>query len=75
MGTPSKPQRFLIIIDSITDKLRELQSLLNHMISDHEDNIKRVRSGRRGRLTSLLSGKSPKEKHLAEDSLYGDSDE
>ena len=61
MGTPTKPQRILQLVDYIEGKLRELRMLFSATMTDHEENLKRTREARRGRLASRLYDKSPKQ--------------
>tara|TARA_R100000963_G_C4629735_1_gene95112 strand:- start:112 stop:345 length:234 start_codon:yes stop_codon:yes gene_type:complete len=60
MGTLSKPQRILQVLDYIRDKLREVEALFGSTMDDHEENLKRTRDARRGRLASRLYDKSTK---------------
>ena len=60
MGTLSKPQRILQVLDYIRDKLREVEALFGSTMDDHEENLKRTRDARSGRLASRLYDKSTK---------------
>ena len=61
MGTLSKPQRILQVLDYIRDKLREVEALFGSTMDDHEENLQRTREARRGCLASRLYDKSPKQ--------------